>query len=69
MVFHREYLQQRTRLRTRTHQPFVRACCSYVDKSVAKAGTALKVNVRGKINDAAVTKMPFVPTHYHKPAQ
>ncbi|PSC76849.1 glycine cleavage T [Micractinium conductrix] len=41
----------------------------YVDKSVAKAGTALKVNVRGKINDAAVTKMPFVPTHYHKPAQ
>lgn len=42
---------------------------SYVDKAYAKAGTALKVNVRGKLNDATVTKMPFVPTHYHKPPQ
>ncbi|EFN57185.1 hypothetical protein CHLNCDRAFT_30552 [Chlorella variabilis] len=41
----------------------------YVDKSMAKAGTELKVNVRGKLNDATVTKMPFVPTHYHKPPQ
>ncbi len=41
----------------------------YVDKAHAKAGTALKVSVRGKLNDAAVTKMPFVPTHYHKPPQ
>ena len=32
----------------------------------AKAGTALKVEVRGKTNDAVVTKMPFVPTHYFK---
>ncbi|KAI7843213.1 hypothetical protein COHA_003193 [Chlorella ohadii] len=39
----------------------------YVDKAQAKAGTALKVEVRGKQNDATVTKMPFVPTHYHKP--
>lgn len=39
----------------------------YVEKALAKAGTALKVNVRGKMNDATVTKMPFVPTHYHKP--
>lgn len=38
----------------------------YVDKSVAKAGTPLKVVVRGKQNDATVTKMPFVPTHYFK---
>ena len=43
--------------------------CRYVDKAFAKAGTELKVNVRGKLNDATVTKMPFVPTHYHKPAQ
>ena len=41
----------------------------YVDKSVAKAGTALKVEVRGKQSDAVVTKMPFVPVHYHKPPQ
>ncbi|KAL4856122.1 Aminomethyltransferase [Chlorella vulgaris] len=39
----------------------------YVDKVCAKAGTQLKINVRGKMNDATVTKMPFVPTHYHKP--
>ncbi|KXZ44287.1 hypothetical protein GPECTOR_70g518 [Gonium pectorale] len=38
----------------------------YVDKDFAKAGTALKVEVRGKQNDAVVTKMPFVPTPYYK---
>lgn len=41
--------------------------CRYVDKAFAKAGTALKVDVRSRQNDATVTKMPFVPTHYHKP--
>ena len=49
---------------THTHSP---PPCSYVDKAYAKAGTELKVVVRGKANDATVTKMPFVPTHYHKP--
>ena len=38
----------------------------YVDKAQAKAGTQLKVNVRGKMNEATVTKMPFVQTHYYK---
>jgi aminomethyltransferase len=41
----------------------------YVDKAYAKAGTELKLSVRGRLNDATVTKMPFVPTHYHKPSQ
>ena len=40
----------------------------YVDKAAAKAGTELKVEVRGKLNDATVTKMPFVPVHYKRPA-
>jgi aminomethyltransferase len=40
-----------------------------VDKAYAKAGTELKLSVRGRLNDATVTKMPFVPTHYHKPSQ
>jgi aminomethyltransferase len=40
----------------------------YVDKAYAKAGTELKVEVRGKQSDAVVTKMPFVPVHYHKPS-
>jgi len=40
----------------------------YVDKPFAKAGTELKVEVRGKQSDAVVTKMPFVPVHYHKPS-
>jgi aminomethyltransferase len=39
----------------------------YVEKPFAKAGTELKVVVRGKQNEATVTKMPFVPVHYHKP--
>jgi len=38
----------------------------YVDKAFAKAGTPLKVVVRGKSNGAVVTKMPFVPTTYFK---
>jgi aminomethyltransferase len=37
-----------------------------VDKSVAKAGTALRVVVRGKSSDAVVTKMPFVEAKYKK---
>ena len=38
----------------------------YVDKPHDKAGTKLKLVVRGKANDATVTKMPFVPVHYYK---
>lgn len=37
-----------------------------MQKGFDKAGTKLKVVVRGKSNDAEVTKMPFVPTHYFK---
>lgn len=40
----------------------------YVIKAHGKAGTELKVEVRGKQNDAVVTKMPFVPVHYYKPS-
>eukprot|EP00887_Chlorella_sp_A99_P003441 scaffold7.g3441.t1 len=40
----------------------------YVDKAYAKAGTPLKVVVRGRENEATVTKMPFVPNKYYKPA-
>lgn len=38
----------------------------YVKKGLGKAGTELKVVVRGKTHDAVVTKMPFVPTQYYK---
>jgi len=38
----------------------------YVDKAFAKAGTELKLVVRGKENNATVTKMPFVKTPYYK---
>lgn len=43
-------------------------CCRYVEKDFAKAGTELKVVVRGKQNNAVVTKMPFVPNTYYKGA-
>lgn len=38
----------------------------YVPKELAKAGTPLKVSVRGRESDAVVTKMPFVPNQYYK---
>eukprot|EP00878_Enallax_costatus_P000985 GHUV01001117.1.p1 GENE.GHUV01001117.1~~GHUV01001117.1.p1 ORF type:complete len:412 (+),score=112.07 GHUV01001117.1:159-1394(+) len=38
----------------------------YVKKPYDKAGTELKVVVRGKENNATVTKMPFVKTTYYK---
>jgi len=38
----------------------------YVEKKHGKAGTELKVVVRGRANDATVTKMPFAPTTYFK---
>ncbi|KAL6758793.1 hypothetical protein V8C86DRAFT_2587918 [Haematococcus lacustris] len=38
----------------------------YVQKGHDKAGTKVKLVVRGKANDAEVVKMPFVPTHYYK---
>jgi len=39
----------------------------YVDSSHAKAGTGVTVSVRGKVNPATVTKLPFVKTNYFKP--
>jgi aminomethyltransferase len=43
-------------------------CCRYINKPHDKAGTAVKLVVRGKPNDATVTKMPFVKTTYYKPS-
>jgi glycine cleavage system aminomethyltransferase T len=42
------------------------APAGYVTTAQSKAGTPVKVEVRGKVNDAIVTKMPFVPVHYFK---
>jgi aminomethyltransferase len=40
----------------------------YVANGYHKSGTQVKVTVRGRQYDAVVTKMPFVPVHYYKPA-
>lgn len=40
----------------------------YVKDGLHKAGTELQVVVRGKKRKAVVTKMPFVPSKYFKPA-
>jgi len=40
----------------------------YVATEHAKIGTKLQVLVRGKVGQAEVTKMPFVPANYYKPA-
>ncbi len=39
---------------------------AYVPKALAKAGTELFVEVRGRRVPASVVKMPFVPTKYYK---
>ncbi|KAJ2304995.1 hypothetical protein IWW52_004971 [Coemansia sp. RSA 2704] len=39
---------------------------AYVKKGFNKRGTALKVKVRNRVQDAQVVKMPFVPANYHK---
>ncbi|KAF3453199.1 hypothetical protein FNV43_RR03638 [Rhamnella rubrinervis] len=40
----------------------------YVKSGLHKAGTKVKIVIRGKANDGVVTKMPFVPTKYFKPS-
>ena len=39
----------------------------YVERDFIKNGTAVKLEVRKKLYDAAVAKMPFVPAHYYIP--
>ncbi|OIV91919.1 hypothetical protein TanjilG_26038 [Lupinus angustifolius] len=39
----------------------------YVKSGLHKAGTKVKIIIRGKANEGVVTKMPFVPTKYYKP--
>jgi len=43
----------------------VNVSMGYVEKGVSKAGTRLLLEVRGKKIEAAVTKMPFVPSNYY----
>eukprot|EP00535_Pseudo-nitzschia_heimii_P006436 CAMPEP_0197174038 /NCGR_PEP_ID=MMETSP1423-20130617/736_1 /TAXON_ID=476441 /ORGANISM="Pseudo-nitzschia heimii, Strain UNC1101" /LENGTH=437 /DNA_ID=CAMNT_0042622929 /DNA_START=212 /DNA_END=1525 /DNA_ORIENTATION=+ len=38
----------------------------YVDSGLAKAGTDLRLKIRGKMQPATVTKMPFVPPRYYR---
>lgn len=40
----------------------------YISSALAKVGTEVKVEVRGKQNAAVVSKMPFVPARYYKQA-
>jgi len=39
----------------------------YVATALSKNGTKLGVNIRGKVSEAEVVKMPFVPSNYYKP--
>eukprot|EP00923_Selenidium_pygospionis_P025493 GHVN01044966.1.p1 GENE.GHVN01044966.1~~GHVN01044966.1.p1 ORF type:complete len:398 (-),score=56.70 GHVN01044966.1:282-1475(-) len=39
---------------------------AYVDWRFAKVGTALSVNINGKIKNAEVVKMPFVPNKFYR---
>ncbi|ODV64901.1 Aminomethyl transferase [Hyphopichia burtonii NRRL Y-1933] len=39
---------------------------AYIDKK-AKIGSDVKVEIRGKLRDGVVTKLPFVPSNFYKP--
>lgn len=53
-----------------TFSPVLKRAVSmaYVETAVSKLGTKLGVQVRGKTAEAEVTKMPFVPSRYHRVA-
>ena len=38
----------------------------YAAAHLAEPGTAVKLEQRGKLFDATVAPMPFVPHHYHR---
>jgi aminomethyltransferase len=38
----------------------------YIKNGLHKSGTAVQILVRNKLQDAVVTKMPFVPSRYHR---
>ena len=38
----------------------------YVETALSKAGTEVHLNVRGKMQQAEVTKMPFVESRYYR---
>lgn len=40
----------------------------YVKSGKHKNGTSVKIEIRGKAYDGAISKMPFVPTKYYKPS-
>lgn len=39
---------------------------AYIDKS-AKIGTNIKIEIRGKLRDGTIAKLPFVPSNLYKP--
>ena len=51
-----------------TFSPVLKApiAMGYVETASAKAGTEIMVEVRGKMQPAAVTKMPFVESRYYR---
>ena len=38
----------------------------YVDEALSAPGTALKLLIRGRLHDAEVTALPFIPHRYHR---
>jgi aminomethyltransferase len=45
----------------------VNIAMGYVDKSLSKLKTKVEVQVRNRMQPAVVSKMPFIPSRYHKP--
>ena len=54
-----------------TFSPCLKApiAMGYVETASSKAGTEIQLKIRGKMQKAQVTKMPFVETRYYKIAE
>lgn len=39
---------------------------AYVESAVSANGTKLRVDVRGRVNEAEVCALPFVPSNYYR---
>ena len=51
-----------------TYSPCLKApiAMGYVETKLAKAGTEIYLKIRGKMQKAEVTKMPFVESNYYR---
>lgn len=54
-------------LKTNSHSLKFNIAMGYIQTSMFKVNMPIKVEVRKKMYDAHITKMPFIPANYYLP--